>query len=197
MHQMGVSDYINEPPGSENADSRVRYKTERKLYRLLFLSVGILCTIQAALNVSLRLVNTATLTVASQRCASDWREVNFSCYFLSTAAETWEISRKRCQSKGADLAVIKGQQEQRALYRLDGDAGLWFWIGLRNNTRTFQWVDGSALKKSFWSDQSVDSDGPHSSEACVVMNHTAPLLANWDITPCGLKRRWLCEKSLN
>lgn len=34
----------------------VFYFSERKLYRLLLLSVGILCIIQAALNVSLRLV---------------------------------------------------------------------------------------------------------------------------------------------
>lgn len=51
------------------------------------------------------------------------------------------------------------------------------------------------LSFRFWSDHLVDNDGPNSNKACVVMNQTAPLLANWEIAPCELKHQWLCEKS--
>lgn len=109
------------------------------------------------------------------RCPADWRYINSKCYFLSTEKRTWENSRKYCQSKGADLVVIESEQEQvcvcvcvfyswcsgrtfkviviyhftqqRALYRLDGDAELLFWIGLHDTSGDFKWVDGSALNK--------------------------------------------------
>lgn len=53
------------------------------------------------------------------------------------------------------------------------------------------------LSFRFWSDQSFDNGDPNSSQACVVMNHTKPLLTNWEIAPCEFKHRWLCEKSPN
>lgn len=37
--------------------------------------------------------------------------------------------------------------QQKALYRLDGDAELLFWIGLNDTAGNFKWVDGSALTK--------------------------------------------------
>lgn len=38
--------------------------------------------------------------------------------------------------------------QQRALYRMDGNQDLLFWIGLHDTTGTFKWVDGSALTKT-------------------------------------------------
>uniref|UniRef100_UPI0037E88770 C-type lectin domain family 10 member A-like n=1 Tax=Semicossyphus pulcher TaxID=241346 RepID=UPI0037E88770 len=83
--------------------------------------------------------------VSSSRCPAGWREINSRCYFLSTESKTWQDSRQYCQSKAADLVVINSEQEQRALYRLDRDSDLLFWIGLYDNAGTFKWVDGSAL----------------------------------------------------
>ncbi|XP_070776325.1 asialoglycoprotein receptor 1-like [Enoplosus armatus] len=84
---------------------------------------------------------------SSQQCPAGWREINSRCYFLSTEQKTWEDSRKYCQRKDADLVVIDSEQEQRALYRLDGNIELVFWIGLHDTAGTFKWVDGSALTR--------------------------------------------------
>ncbi|KAK9539956.1 hypothetical protein VZT92_002435 [Zoarces viviparus] len=133
--------------------------------------------------------------VSSQPCPADWREINSRCYFLSTEKKTWEHSRKYCQSKDADLVVISSRQELRTLYRLDGDADLLFWIGLSDITGTtgWKWVDGSALTEPFWQSGQPDRS-PTKVEDCVEMYHFNPAMASWVDVPCGVERRWLCEK---
>ncbi|KAF3852322.1 hypothetical protein F7725_005677 [Dissostichus mawsoni] len=48
-------DYVNERPRREQKRSRDAYRTDRRRCRLIFLIFGVLCMIQAILNVSLRL----------------------------------------------------------------------------------------------------------------------------------------------
>ncbi|KAM4595773.1 uncharacterized protein V3H82_003168 [Fundulus diaphanus] len=134
--------------------------------------------------------------VSSQWCPADWRRLNSRCYFLSTEMQTWEGSRKHCQSQGADLVVINSEQEQEAIYRLNGSENLLFWIGLHGKDGTFQWVDGSALEKSFWQSGQPDHGGPNNKEDCVEMYHKEPVLGSWNDAPCGHQRHWLCEKDL-
>uniref|UniRef100_A0A8C9YSU8 C-type lectin domain-containing protein n=1 Tax=Sander lucioperca TaxID=283035 RepID=A0A8C9YSU8_SANLU len=241
---MEVSDYVNESPRPKQKGSGDANQTERRLCQVLLLSFGLLCVIQAILNVSLRLTlysthsdcNTTHLPGQCNRLqerfnaltrdtnllenrnteltnkikdleeerdrlrtnleTAGWWEINSRCYFLSTEQKTWEDSRKYCKSKGADLVVISSEQEQRALYRLDGDAYLLFWIGLYNTTETtgWKWVDGSALTKPFWQSGQPDGGGPNNMEDCVEMYHQNPVLASWNDAPCGAKRGWLCEK---
>ncbi|KAM8773186.1 C-type lectin domain family 4 member G-like [Acanthopagrus schlegelii] len=142
-----------------------------------------------------RLLRELSSCVSSQQCLPDWRDINSRCYFLSTEQKTWENSRKYCQSKGADLVVINSEEEQRALYRMDGNQDLLFWIGLHNTTGTFKWVDGSALTKTFWQSGQPGDGGPNNKEQCVEMYHFNPVLANWNDAPCGHNRHWLCEKA--
>ncbi|XP_033479019.1 asialoglycoprotein receptor 1-like [Epinephelus lanceolatus] len=277
MQQMEVADYVNERPRREQKRSGDGYPTGRRLCQLLFLGFGVLCIVQAILNVSLRLTvssskesthsdcNTTHFCVqnntkmvprdcegkkpdhcnrlqerfnaltaekndlqnrnndltnrlrnveeerdrlkqrlgvpsgclSSQQCPADWSEINSRCYFLSTEKRTWEDSRKYCQSKDADLVVINSEQEQRALYRLDGDADLLFWIGLSDTkgTNRWTWVDGSELTKSFWQSGQPDRS-PTKVEDCVEMYHLNPVQANWNDAPCRVQRRWLCETEL-
>ncbi|XP_041789783.1 C-type lectin domain family 10 member A-like [Chelmon rostratus] len=277
MQQMEVSDYINEQPRFGQKRSEDPIRTERRLCQLLFISFGLLCIIQATLNVSLRLtlhsskestrsncsaahfndqnqlteevrdceqrwtnrhnrllekfnaltgernllqnennelknmlrkveeerdrlkknLREPSSCVSQPPCPVGWREINFKCYFLSNESKTWEDSRKYCQSKDADLVVIDSQQEQMDLYRLDGDAYLLFWIGLYDTAGNFKWVDGSVLTRSFWQRGQPDHGGPNIREDCVEMYHFNPQLANWNDAPCGSKRRWLCEKSVD
>ncbi|XP_023150247.2 CD209 antigen-like protein E [Amphiprion ocellaris] len=134
-------------------------------------------------------------TLSSQRCPPRWREIQSRCYFLSTESKTWEESRKHCQSEEADLVVISSQQEQEAIYRLDKDQYLLFWIGLKGTNGVFRWVDGSELRETFWKEGQPDHGGPNNVEDCVEMYHHNPVLNNWNDAPCGHKRRWLCEKN--
>ncbi|XP_029950546.1 C-type lectin domain family 10 member A-like [Salarias fasciatus] len=131
---------------------------------------------------------------SSQRCPTGWREINSRCYFLSTEMKTWQNSRRHCQSENADLVVISSPEEQRAIYRLDGEAYLLFWIGLQGTDGNFRWVDGSALTNQFWQVGQPDHGGPNNVEDCVEMYHHNPLLTSWNDAPCGQRRRWMCEK---
>ncbi|CAN9510153.1 unnamed protein product [Ophioblennius macclurei] len=132
--------------------------------------------------------------ISSQWCPAGWTEINSRCYFLSTEQNTWQESRKYCQSKNADLVVIKGLQEQRAIYRMNGDQDLLFWIGLHGTNRNFNWVDGSALTNGYWQVGQPDHGGPNNVEDCVEMYHRKPDVASWNDAPCGHRLRWLCEK---
>ncbi|XP_071360751.1 CD209 antigen-like isoform X2 [Trachinotus anak] len=134
-------------------------------------------------------------STAALKCPAGWREINSRCYFLSSESRTWQESRKYCQDNGGDLVVISSEQEQAALYRLDGDRYLLFWIGLYKTNEIFKWVDGSALTKQFWQTGQPDHGGPNNSEDCVEMYHDNPEQANWNDAPCEQKRRWLCEKN--
>lgn len=133
---------------------------------------------------------------SSTDCPIDWREIGGRCYFLSSEMKTWVESRNFCQREGADLVVINNTEEQRALYRLDEDNELLFWIGLDGRDGTFKWVDGSPLTEEFWQDGQPDDGGPNTKvEDCVEMYHHNPVYANWNDAPCESKRRWLCEKN--
>uniref|UniRef100_A0A1A7X271 C-type lectin domain-containing protein n=2 Tax=Iconisemion striatum TaxID=60296 RepID=A0A1A7X271_9TELE len=140
-------------------------------------------------------VNELNGCVSSQRCPSGWREINSRCYFLSTETKAWEESRQKCQSVGADLVVINNEQEQNALYRMNGNQYLLFWIGLHNTDGTLKWVDGSELNDTFWQNGQPSSDVANN-EDCVEMYHQSPALANWNDAPCQNSRHWLCEKDL-
>ncbi|XP_039664612.1 CD209 antigen-like protein C isoform X2 [Perca fluviatilis] len=55
MQQMEVSDYVNESPRPKQKGSGDANQTERRLCQMVVFSFGLLCVIQAILNVSLRL----------------------------------------------------------------------------------------------------------------------------------------------
>lgn len=145
------------------------------------------------LQINIRELSTS---VSSQGCPSGWREIDSRCYFLSTETKTWDDSRRDCKSKNADLVVINGEQEQRAIYQLDGDVYLLFWIGLHCTNGKFHWVDGSALTIRFWQDGQPSDSGPNNPEDCVEMYHHNPPLSSWNDAPCAAKRRWMCERTL-
>ncbi|XP_074486692.1 C-type lectin domain family 10 member A-like [Sebastes fasciatus] len=136
---------------------------------------------------------------SSQQCPASWTLINSRCYFVSTEEKTWMDSRKYCQSKDADLVVINSEEEQKSLYRLNGNDGLAYWIGLYDPTGStgstgWKWVDGSALTKSFWMSGQPDRN-PMKVEDCVNIYNVDPELANWYDIACSSKRRWLCEKA--
>ncbi|XP_028441357.1 CD209 antigen-like protein C isoform X2 [Perca flavescens] len=70
MQQTEVSDYVNDSPRPKQKGSGDANQTERRLCQVLLLSFGLLCVIQAILNVSLRLTLYST--------HSDCNATNFS-----------------------------------------------------------------------------------------------------------------------
>lgn len=56
------------------------------------------------------------LTFTAKKCPAGWQKFEYSCYYSSAGKKTWKQSRDYCQSKGADLAIIKSQSEMVGLY---------------------------------------------------------------------------------
>ncbi|KAM9363252.1 CD209 antigen-like protein A [Symphorus nematophorus] len=108
----------------------------RNLYRLVAVSFGLLCILQAALNVSLRLTlyrsqeNTSDaeaicknvtkerdelkrkMTIFDHYLDQGWVYFNGSFYFTSSNKKTWQDSRNDCLQRGADLIIINSNEEQ-------------------------------------------------------------------------------------
>uniref|UniRef100_A0A3P8ZTC0 C-type lectin domain-containing protein n=1 Tax=Esox lucius TaxID=8010 RepID=A0A3P8ZTC0_ESOLU len=71
-----------------------------------------------------------------------------SCYFISTQKGTWKNSRRDCQGRGADLAVITSPEEQAFMKSLNYGA----WLGLTSADAegAWMWVDGTTLTTGYW-----------------------------------------------
>eukprot|EP00064_Thunnus_orientalis_P013411 superscaffoldBa00002177_g13450 len=79
-----------------------------------------------------------------------------SCYAIGNQS-TWEEARDVCRSKKADLVVIESPDEQEFISNITraglGTSG--YWIGLRAEAGSWQWVNGSDLTEdNKWSESS-------------------------------------------
>lgn len=46
-----------------------------------------------------------------KRCLTGWRKFQNSCFYLSAGKKNWALSREYCRGKGADLAILKTQEQ--------------------------------------------------------------------------------------
>uniref|UniRef100_A0A3Q1EIC0 C-type lectin domain-containing protein n=1 Tax=Acanthochromis polyacanthus TaxID=80966 RepID=A0A3Q1EIC0_9TELE len=159
---------------------------ERKLYRLVAVSFGFLCVLQAGLNVSLRLY----LSDLSQQ---GWVYFNNSFYYISTSKNSWNDSRSDCLQRGADLVVINSKAEQVCLceYEFTRHFQQHIWIGLTDHEMEgkWKWVDGTPLTKR------LPNNFGSRDEDCVEVGLYGTEM-NWNDAPCRLKNFWMCEKML-
>ncbi|XP_068593003.1 CD209 antigen-like protein E isoform X2 [Cebidichthys violaceus] len=124
---------------------------------------------------------------------TEWKRFQCSYYYKSTEMKNWTESRRDCQSRGADLVVIDGRDEQDFVSKLNKpDAS---WIGLQpvisGQSEEWEWVDGS--KSSYWpwkTNVNVNPMYGSRSRAFVGPEGT------WEQTNNGSKR-WICEKQIN
>ncbi|EGW00208.1 C-type lectin domain family 4 member G [Cricetulus griseus] len=79
-------------------------------------------------------------------CPWDWTPFQGSCYFFSVVQKAWNDSATACQKVGAQLVVIKSDEEQNFLQQSSKKRGN-TWMGLidMNKESTWHWVDGSPL----------------------------------------------------
>ncbi|KAH0507692.1 CD209 antigen-like protein C [Microtus ochrogaster] len=80
-------------------------------------------------------------------CPWDWTFFQGNCYFFSTFQQTWMESVTACQEVGAQLVVIKSDEEQSFLQRMSEKKGH-AWMGLSDIRKEGKWVwmDGSPLQ---------------------------------------------------
>ncbi|XP_067027280.1 C-type lectin domain family 4 member E-like isoform X1 [Acropora muricata] len=114
-----------------------------------------------------------------------------SCYYVAStsSASTWNNSRRFCQDLGADLAVIKSEDENKFVYDLlrntsrahDG------WIGLyrKKNDKKFYWLDGRTAEGNFqkWNDGEPSNEATEDFGRILGDSNEEKKKGNWNDTP--------------
>uniref|UniRef100_A0A3B4V6D4 C-type lectin domain-containing protein n=1 Tax=Seriola dumerili TaxID=41447 RepID=A0A3B4V6D4_SERDU len=170
----------------------------RKLYTLVGVSFGLLCVLQAALNISLRYAlcesfETVFLpNITDHNSQQGWVYFYPSFYYISSTKKSWHDSRDDCLQRGADLVIINSKEEQdftRKFHKIT-------WIGLsdRETEGIWKWVDGTPITKSYWANGEPNSyEGKN--EDCVEIRF--PNEENsWNDIPCEGQNFWICEKTM-
>ncbi|XP_042288924.1 CD209 antigen-like protein A [Thunnus maccoyii] len=215
-------DYVNLPDASARglaSNSRSGEHGEvtaaasgRKLYRLVAVSFGLLCILQAALNISLRLAlyssgskttgteaNCKNLTDELKRKLIDfdhyfqegWVYFHPSLYYISSIKKTWQESRDDCHQRDADLVIINSKEEQdftRKFHKLT-------WIGLTKRETIWKWVDGTQLTKSYWSPGEPNGYEGKTEDCVEIRFHDKE--NSWNDIPCKDQNFWICEKMVS
>ncbi|XP_020512523.1 CD209 antigen-like protein C [Labrus bergylta] len=168
-----------------------------KLLTLVAVSFGVLCFLQVALNISLRLTiytsdrkTTINLTDFDPYFQRGWVYFRSSLYFISSLKKPWQESRVDCLQQGADLVIINSREEQDFIRKFYG----LIWIGLtrRGHNGTWRWVDGTPLTKSYWS-PGEPNEFEGKKEDCVEIKHHE-MDDSWNDIPCEDQNFWICEK---
>ena len=97
-----------------------------------------------------------------------------SCYYVAntSSASTWNKSRTFCQNLGADLTVIKSEDENQfvsdLLRNTSGDSH--GWIGLyRKADSKFYWLDDRPEEGNYQNWKGGEPNNNQSNEDCVVL----------------------------
>ncbi|KAL6110591.1 uncharacterized protein ACO6RY_19642 [Pungitius sinensis] len=130
----------------------------------------------------------------ARKCPSGWASFQYSCYFTSSGKNNWTEGREYCQKKGADLAVIKSQDEMlfiNGLYTSEKH----IWIGLTDEgiEGEWKWVDGTPLTTTFWGKDQPNSFNGRNQD-CVEFQQKADGRSIWNDENCNIKQQFICEK---
>ncbi|KAK7800582.1 hypothetical protein U0070_013386, partial [Myodes glareolus] len=79
-------------------------------------------------------------------CPWDWTLFQGNCYFFSKFQQNWHDSVTACREVGAQLVVIKSDEEQSFLQQMSKEKG-YAWMGLSDlkHEGMWHWLDGSHL----------------------------------------------------
>ncbi|XP_072240699.1 C-type lectin domain family 4 member E-like [Leuresthes tenuis] len=211
-------DYVNLPDAAARSHSDKDNEVyplapRRKLYRLVAVSFGLLCVLQVALNVSLRLAlyhpDSETLDIETfcknrtqvldhlRKLSDQYFQQGFvyfhrSFYYISSTKKSWQKSREDCLQRGADLVIINTKEEQdftRQFQRLT-------WIGLtdRGFKGKWKWVDGTPLTKSYWGPGEPNGFEGKTEDCVEIRFHD--IENSWNDIPCEDENFWICEKKV-
>ncbi|XP_052023946.1 CD209 antigen-like protein E isoform X2 [Apodemus sylvaticus] len=130
----------------------------------------------------------ASLAGLCRPCPWDWELFQGSCYLFSRTLGSWETSASSCKDLGAHLVIVNSVAEQQFLKYWHIRKNQLTWIGLTDHRRegSWQWVDDTPLKLSFWKDGEPNNVGD---EDCVVMAED-----KWNDSICSANNFWVCEK---
>ncbi|XP_042341908.1 asialoglycoprotein receptor 2-like [Plectropomus leopardus] len=194
-----VGEYQQFPkPESEDAAAEKTQKPKLRHLSVVLLSFGLLCILQAILNVTLRLALTeptdAGETTEEETCPKGWLMFGSSCYFISSQrGRSWDDSRQYCLRRDADLVVINSRQEQAFLTGFTAAA----WVGMtdREKEGTWIWVDGTPVNKAGLQWALGQPDDAYGGEDCGDLRTMIDFLGLNDYN-CSARNQWICEKML-
>ncbi|CAL8332849.1 unnamed protein product [Lota lota] len=183
-------DYLNVPV---NRNVMVKREFGGKTLKCLVVGFGLLCILQATLNISLRLYSQTAqtderekiLNLIAEHTQQGWLHFNNTFYFISSTTKSWKDSRDDCLQRNADLVVINSREEQEFIRRWHRES----WIGLRfrGTEGNWEWVDGTNITLSYW--EVGEPNHLVGDEDCVeVWNN------NWVDVSCYDANLWICEK---
>lgn len=114
-----------------------------------------------------------------------------SCFFVSTASDTWENAENACNAKQAHLASVNFDQQLFLTTVLSRYAATdaHFWIGLRLEdpvTRQHMWVNGDTTRYRNWDNNEPNSNGL---EACVTIGNRN---GKWKDDYCLRQFKYVC-----
>uniref|UniRef100_A0A8C4IHP9 C-type lectin domain-containing protein n=1 Tax=Dicentrarchus labrax TaxID=13489 RepID=A0A8C4IHP9_DICLA len=118
----------------------------------------------------------------TENCSEGWKMFKDRCYLFSTESGTWDKAREDCRNRGADLAVIKSEEEQNDLMKDKVPSGHQMWIGLYRDT--WSWSDGSVHSFTNWAPSSPSISTEHS---CAFSK-----LGKWYNLNCSIELNFVC-----
>ncbi|XP_044153972.1 killer cell lectin-like receptor subfamily B member 1C isoform X2 [Bufo gargarizans] len=118
-------------------------------------------------------------------CPNGWILHGDDCYYYSDVTDrTWDQSRDQCEKMGADLLVIKNQEQQEFIQRhLRQRREDTYWIGLHHDGDGWRWVDGEHYNSSLIQIKTQPSG------RCVLMTDS-----DYYQEDCRSTNRWICLK---
>ncbi|XP_041944523.1 CD209 antigen-like protein D isoform X2 [Alosa sapidissima] len=158
--------YQNSPDGQHTQAPACRHHKEYRLYRLIAVSFGILCVLQVALNIYLR---------------------------LAVSHRNWTDSRDQCLKRGADLIIISNQEEQKFVRALSVQA--WIGLSYSKKDLVWKWVDGATLTNGtgYW--LKGEPNNLKMKENCGETWVREPSLQTWNDNNCDFELPWICERA--
>ena len=128
-------------------------------------------------------------------CPANWVKHGKSCYYIhDTPTKRWLDARQKCQAMGADLPIIRSQEENQFILDLlkgrndrVGIVGAWLRLQRRADSR-FYWVDGSPLQGHYQNWAIGEPNNAKRNENCAYLYNINGEGASgqWNDDPCDL-----------
>ncbi|XP_012785424.2 CD209 antigen-like protein C [Ochotona princeps] len=125
-------------------------------------------------------------------CPWDWTFFQGHCYFFSKSQRNWHDSVLACQDVGAQLVIVRSDEEQSFL-QLNAKSRGPTWMGLSDLKKegTWHWVDGSPLMLSFMQYWSPGEPNNNQEEDCGEFKDNG-----WNDEQCSKDKFWVCKQPM-
>ncbi|XP_075433513.1 hepatic lectin-like isoform X2 [Ascaphus truei] len=130
-------------------------------------------------------------TPKKESCESPWVYYNDNCYFFSTMKSNWMKAKTMCEGKGASLAVITSEEEQKFIYGRTGDVRYWIGLSDLDVEGKWKWIDGTDYTTSykFWK-KGEPNDSMKNEDCAHIWNS-----GEWNDVHCTYDQCYaICEK---